>query len=202
MPPAPTKPAPKAKGQPSKRRDMPTKPRRSEPAEGVERDDSLERRYRAQQARARERGEPETQSELDALERKETRAQVRGDLASQFSPLNAPAGSLGLGSMLAPLLVETVIITADEFISYHRWPVPSRFLAAFAVFGALSLASGSASRAASVTAWGLVLATTYAFVSSSPNIFSGIGNFFGGSPTSANPITTLPLQKPISQPIA
>lgn len=166
---------------------------RDRAAGDVELDDSLERRYHRQQQRARDRGEPTTMRELDRQERQETRAQARTEIASQFKVTNMPGGSLGVGAMMAPLIVETVLITADEFIRYKRWPVPSRFLAAFFIFGGLSLASGTqAAQAASLTAWGLVLATTYGFVSSSAgtNVLAGIGNFFGGSPTSTAKVTT------------
>jgi hypothetical protein len=194
----------------SKRRDKParqTKGQRDQAHGSIIEDDSLERDYARQTAKAKAKGEPtsiaeEMDQQYEAGRKEGEQSQARTATTSSVRLTSLPSGSLGVGNMLAPLLVETVIISADEFISYHRWPVPSRFLAAFAVFGTLSLASGSASRPAAVTAWGLVLATTYAFISKSPDIFAGIGNFFGGSPTAANPVTTLPLAKPISQPIA
>lgn len=68
----------------------------------------------------------------------------------------------GFSSIAAPFAVELVLITVDEISNYHRPPLPSRLLAAFAVFGILGLAQGEAAPAANVFAWGLVLATLYA----------------------------------------
>lgn len=184
MPPTPTKTKPPAKRSRPRRTTGERDRARSEP-EFVQ-DDSLERRYHRQQQRARDRGEPTSMAELDQLERQEGRQEGRAALREQARLSNLPSGSLGVGNVLAPLLVETVLITADEFIRYHRWPIPSRFLAAYFIFGGLSLATGPASRAASATAWGLVLATTYAFVSGSPNSIAGIGNFFGGKVSPAS----------------
>lgn len=171
--------------------------RRAPVAERVEVDDSLERKYRAQVERQGERSTADYVDEAyeEGLAEGAKRSTPGTPAPAKSSPgsglSSLPAGSLGVGSMMAPLVVETVLITGDEFLRFHRWPVPSRYLAAFFIFGGLSLASSSsAARAARVTAWGLVLATTYAFVSNGANVLAGIGDFFGGKPPTTTTTTT------------
>jgi hypothetical protein len=93
----------------------------------------------------------------------------------------------GFSSIAAPFAVELVLISVDEIANYHRPPLPSRLLAAFAVFGILGLAQGDAAPAANVFAWGLVLATLYAGTgpkgSGTPAAIRSlqtVGDFIGG----------------------
>jgi hypothetical protein len=62
-------------------------------------------------------------------------------------------------SIAAPFAIELVLISVDEIRNHHRPPIPSRLLAAFAVFGLLGAASGDAAPAANALGWGLVVAT-------------------------------------------
>lgn len=65
-------------------------------------------------------------------------------------------------SIAAPMLVELIIISSDDFFNQHRAPLPSRLLAVFGIFGVLGLAKGNAARPAQAFAWALVLSSLYA----------------------------------------
>lgn len=91
----------------------------------------------------------------------------------------------GIPSVAAPMFVELVLITADEFIAQRRPPLPSRLLVVLGIFGLLGMAQGDAADAAAAFGWGLVVATFYS--TASPGQKSGglralqtIGNFVGG----------------------
>lgn len=101
---------------------------------------------------------------------------------------NAPSGTgavrtvtTQLSPVFAPLVVESILIVADEALTYHRAPIPSRFVAAFALFGGLSFAGGDWEGAARALGWSVVLATFYNVATHSPNVLSGIGAFFAGN---------------------
>lgn len=73
---------------------------------------------------------------------------------SQYSGGSVPG-------VTAPMILDIMIITADELVNEHRLPIPSRLLVAFVLFGGLGLVKGNGARAASVFAWGIVVATFY-----------------------------------------
>lgn len=103
--------------------------------------------------------------------------------SSSSGPRLRQSGRLSVG---APLAVETIIISTDELVNAHRLPIPSRLLVAFAFYGLLGLASGSAAPAASALGWGVVVATFYAKSNSANKpaaltALDAIGHFFGGS---------------------
>ena len=88
-------------------------------------------------------------------------------------------------SIAAPMLVEPILVTADEFLNNKRAPVPSRLLVVFGVFGVLGLAKGEAANAAAALGWGLVVATFYSSAGSGGKngalgALSGIGDFMSG----------------------
>lgn len=88
-------------------------------------------------------------------------------------------------SIGGPLIFETIIIAADEFVNQHRFPIPSRLLIAWGAFTVLGLARGNAARAATALAWGLVASSFYATVSpaSTPaglGAIRTVGDFIGG----------------------
>lgn len=90
----------------------------------------------------------------------------------------------GFPSIAAPMTVELVLISADEFLNEHRPPLPSRLLVTFAVFGLLGLAPQQAAGAATAFAWGLVVATFYSSSKGSQpggiKALTTLGNFLGG----------------------
>jgi hypothetical protein len=93
-------------------------------------------------------------------------------------------------SVTAPMIVDVMIISADELANEHRLPVPSRLLYAFLIFGGLSLAKNtSAAKAAAVFGWGIVVATFYAGANpAGPRALVAAGKFLSGKP--AKPAAT------------
>ena len=114
---------------------------------------------------------------------------------STSSAPSIPAGTLP--SITAPFLFETALIAVDEFVNQKRFPIPSRLLTAWGLFGLLGLARGPASRTATVFAWGLVVATFYATVPGQNKpaglqTLNTVGDFIGGkygAPAAANNLT-------------
>lgn len=121
-----------------------------------------------------------------------TRAAQRasGSRARGRRELFGAVASPGLGTIGAPMVVELILISADELSNKHRFPLPSRLLVAFGLFSLLTLArSPEAQRAAGVFGWGLVLATFYSSANGPSNgplgAITAIGNFMGGSSAKA-----------------
>lgn len=105
--------------------------------------------------------------------------------AKPFTLAGGPGPSIP--SIAAPMLVELVLISADEFVANRRPPLPSRLLVVFGIFGVLGLASeGPAANAAAAFGWGLVIATFYSTASpgakgsGSLQALQTIGNFMSG----------------------
>lgn len=166
----------------------------------------------------RERGEParieEATSIEEALEaereagRREgaTAAPVRGPAPARPatpigpSPARQRSASASIPGVTAPMVVDVLIITADEIIEQHRAPLPSRLLVAFAVFGVLGLAKGEAARPAKVFAWGIVVATFYSAAPGQKpaalNAIAALGDFLGGKFGSSKAATTAPAPLP------
>lgn len=97
----------------------------------------------------------------------------------------APAAGSGVPAVTAPMLVELLLITVDEFTNERRFPLPSRLLVAFAFFGVLGMAKGAAAQPAAALGWGIVASTFYA--KSGPagqppaiGALAAVGDFFGG----------------------
>ena len=114
-------------------------------------------------------------------------AAERNTPAPSSSGSSTAGGSRGSGRLAvgAPLALELVFISADELVTKHRFPLPSRLLAALVVFGALGMARGEAERPASAIAWALVIATFYSgtakTVPPALTAIDAIGSFFGGT---------------------
>lgn len=61
--------------------------------------------------------------------------------------------------LLGAFVAQLGIISYRSVRIERRAPLPAEFLAAFVVYGALSVLAGPAPRTAGVTGWGLVIAT-------------------------------------------
>lgn len=79
--------------------------------------------------------------------------------------------------LTAAFFVEAGIITVRDLADARRMPLPSEFLAAFAVFAALGMLAIPAPKAAAAAGWGLVVAT---FLSSRIDFFGPVGDFMSG----------------------
>lgn len=113
-------------------------------------------------------------------------------------------------SVAAPMFVELVLISADEFLTQRRPPLPSRLLVVLGLFGVLGLAQGDAADAAAALGWGLVVASFYS--TASPGQKSGglralqtVGNFIGGKyavkDSAAPPASSTGKKAPAAAPI-
>lgn len=108
------------------------------------------------------------------------------------APVKAPAtvaasargSATSVPGVTAPMIFDVLIITADEIMTEHRAPIPSRLLVAFGLFGLLGMAKGEAARPAKVFAWGIVIATFYAAAPGGKpaalTALDALGNFLGG----------------------
>lgn len=161
-------------------------PRRSQDAESV--DEALEiERETGRREGARTKSErpvvrygPKGAPRVDAPPTSPAASSSSGSSSSlSSSSSSSPGGGLG-----APLVFDVLIITADEIVNQHRPPAPSRLLVAFAIFGLLGLAKGTAARPAKVFAWGIVVATFYAAAPGDKpaglNALQGLGAFLAG----------------------
>ncbi len=121
--------------------------------------------------------------------------------ATQASSTSSSRGPLSLKSpgalpsIAVPMLVELILVSADDLLTNHHPPLPSRLLSVFAIFGILGLARGNAAKPATAFAWALVVASLYA--QTSPNGTSGaigaltqVGNFVSGKYGKTTPSTT------------
>lgn len=162
-------------------------------------EDQARRRLQARRERPGPRRSQDAESVGEALEieretgRREgaasraTRPVVRyGDGARPDAPpapapaSSGPLGLSGMPSVGAPLALETLIIATDSFVNEHRFPIPSRLLAAWGLFTVLGFARGNAARPATALAWGLVIASFYSTVAPGTNALAVVGDFIGG----------------------
>ena len=122
--------------------------------------DSQRARYEA-----RKRPEKTTADFMDEefeAGRKQGAAEARTSSSSSSSRRVGFTAPSSVPSIAAPMLVELIIISSDDFFNQHRAPLPSRLLAVFGIFGVLGLAKGNAARPAQAFAWALVLSSLYA----------------------------------------
>lgn len=107
---------------------------------------------------------------------------------SQYSGGSVPG-------VTAPMILDIMIITADELVNEHRLPIPSRLLVAFVLFGGLGLVKGNGARAASAFGWGIVVATFYSSATGKQpagiQFLQSLGNFLSGkNATKVPPVST------------
>lgn len=144
-----------------------------------------------QQARAQRTQEAANRASNAAAR---SRSSARTTLATRAVQAPAQIGGTGVPAVTAPMVVELLIITSDELANKHRFPIPSRLLVAFLVFGGLGLFRGRAAQPAAVFGWGLVVATFYASANpkGKPAALSAVdalGRFMGGNYASKSATT-------------
>lgn len=98
-----------------------------------------------------------------------------------------------MASLVVPWAAQVGVITARDFASDHRPPLPSELLASFVVFGFLAGIAIPAPKAATLAGWGIVLATVLA---SSTDFLGPVGDFLAGKPAAGSKPPVFFGQKP------